>query len=133
MKNKLSMKGNYQVSQNLDLIPHQTGKAYTISVKEWNFLKGRIQQLKIEINNFYWIGYSLLGASFSSFITVLVTNFGEDVGAKYILWSLFSLTLITGSLSLYFSNDKHKEESSKPSEIISQMQLIESKFEQNQV
>ncbi|MFV8353902.1 hypothetical protein [Flavobacterium sp. XS2P14] len=119
----------FNVSQEFEIIPHQKGKAYPIGVKEWNFIKTRIKGVNIEINNFYWIGFLLLGASASCVITILVTDFKDDYKTKYFTWAFFLVTLLTGLLSLYFAKDKHKQEQNKPEEIISQMELIESRFE----
>lgn len=119
---------NYNVSQELEIIPHQKDKAYPISVKEWLFLKSKINGINIEINNFYSIGFLLLGAFTSCVITLIVSDF-KDEKSKYLTWAFLLVTLLTGCLSLYFAKDKHKQERIKPDEIISQMELIESRFE----
>ncbi|SFF42656.1 hypothetical protein [Flavobacterium xueshanense] len=119
----------FNVSQQFEIVPHQKGKAYPISVNEWVFIKSKIKGINIEINNFYWIGFLLLGACASCLITIIVTDFKNDYNAKYITWSFFSVSLLTGLLCLYFAKDKHKQEEIKPDEIISQMELIESRFE----
>ena len=121
-------KTNFNVSQEFEIIPHQKGKAFPIGVKEWEFIKGKIKDIKIEINNFHAIGFLLLGASASCLITILATDFKEDT-SKYLSWAMFGITLVCGLLSVFFAKDKHKQESSKPSEVVSQMELIESRFE----
>jgi hypothetical protein len=121
----------FNVSQKFEIIAPQTGKAYPIGLKEWNFLKKKIKEIKVEINNFHAIGYLLLGASASCLITILATTFQDDK-SKYICWSIFFVTLIGGFLSIYFATDKHKQESAKPQEILNQMELIESRFEEQE-
>ena len=121
-------KGKFNVSQEFEIIPHQRGKAYPIGVKEWAFLKKKIKEINIEVSNFHAIGFLLLGASASCFITILATTFQDDK-SKYICWGIFWVTLIGGLLSVYFASDKHKQETAKPQEIINQMELIESRFE----
>ena len=118
----------FNVSQEFEIIPHQKGKAYPIGVKEWNFLKMKIDGINIEINYFHSIGFLLLGASLSCFITIIATDFKQD-SYKYLTWAIFGVCLIGGFLSLYFSKDKLQDECSKPKEIITQMELIESRFE----
>lgn len=119
---------NFNVSQEFEIIPHQKGQAYPIGVKEWEYLKEKIKQVNIEINNFHTIGYLLLGASASCLITIIATNF-TDEKSKYLTWAVFGVTLICGLLAIFFAKDKHKQESAKPNEIINQMELIESRFE----
>ena len=121
-------KNKFNVSQEFEIIPHQKGKAYPIGVKEWDFIKKKINEINIEINNFHSICFLLLGASLSCFITVIAADFKED-SYKYLTWAIFGISLIGGILSIYFSNDKLKQESAKPKEIVSQMELIESRFE----
>lgn len=119
---------NFNVSQEFEIIPPQKGQAYPIGVKEWEYLKEKVKQINIEINNFHTIGYLLLGASASCLTTIIATNFNDDK-SKYLTWALFGVTLICGLLAIIFAKDKHKQESSKPNEIINQMELIESRFE----
>ena len=118
----------FNVSQEFEIIPHQKGKAYPIGVKEWEFIKKKICEIKIDVNNFHAFGFLLLGASASCLITILATEFKTD-SSKYLTWAIFGVTLIGGLLSVYFANDKHKQESAKPTEIVNQMELIESRFE----
>ncbi len=118
---------NFNVSQEFEIIPHQKSQAYPIGVKEWEYLKEKIRQVNIEINNFHTIGYLLLGASASCLITIIATNFTDD-SSKYLTWAVFGVTLICGLLAIFFAKDKHKQESAKPNEIINQMVLIESRF-----
>ncbi|MGF7028450.1 hypothetical protein [Sphingobacterium multivorum] len=118
---------NFNVSQEFEIIPHQKGKAYPIGVKEWDFIKNKVKEIKIEVNNFIQIAYLLLGASVSCLITIFATEFKTD-SSKYLVYSIFGITLVCGLLSLYFAKEKHKQESAKPNEIINQMELIESRF-----
>lgn len=122
---------NFNVTQEYEIIPHQKGKAYTISVKEWMFLKSKIKEIDIDINNFYWIGFLLLGAGASALLTILVTDFKDDVSSKYLTWCFMFIMVTVGLLSLFFAYKTHKSEKAKPQEILNQMELIESKFEQN--
>jgi hypothetical protein len=121
-------KGKFNVSQKFELIQHQIGKAYPIGVMEWTFLKKKIKEINNEVSNFHAIGFLLLGASASSFITIFATKFQDDK-SEYICWGIFWVTLIGGVLSIYFAFDKNKQESTKPQEILNQMELIESRFE----
>lgn len=118
----------FNISQEFEIIPHQKGKAYPIGVKEWEFIKKKIGEINIDVNNFHAIGFLLLGASTSCLITIFATEFKTD-SSKYFTWAIFGISLIGGLLSVYFARDKHKQESAKPHEIINQLELIESRFE----
>ena len=118
----------FNVSQEFEIIPLQKGKAYPIGVKEWEFIKRKIKEIKIEVNIFHSIGFLLLGASVSCLITIIATNFRDDA-SKYLTWAIFAVSTSGGLLSIFFARDKHKQENAKPTEIINQMNLIEARFE----
>lgn len=126
-----STKNHFNVSQEYEIVQHQKGKAYPISVIEWNFIKNKICEIKIDINHFHTIGYLLLGASASCIITIFATEFKTKT-SEVITWGIFGVTLISGLLSIFFAKEKHKNESAKPNEVINQMNLIESRFENRQ-
>ena len=119
---------NLSISQEFEIIPHQKGRAYPIGVKEWEYIKNKIKDIKIEVNIFYSIGFLLFGASASSLITIITTDFKDDA-SKYWVWTLFAVSLLGGLLSTFFAKDKNKQENTKPKEIINQMELIEARFE----
>ena len=119
---------NFHISQDFEIVPHQKSKAYPISVKEWCFIKDKIKAIKIEVSNFHAIGYLLLGACASCLVTIIATDFKDD-SSKYFCWALVCITLICGLLSIYFARDKQRRESAKPQEVITQMDLIEARFE----
>lgn len=121
-------KNKFNISQEFEIIPHQKGKAYPIGVKEWDFIKMKISEISININNFHKIGFLLFGVSASCFITIIATEFKTD-SSKYLTWAIFGVSLIGGLLSVSFARDKHKQENAKPSEIVNHMELIESRFE----
>ncbi len=119
---------NFKISQEFEILQHQKGKAYPISIKEWEFIKNEIKEINVNVNIFYSIGFLFLGASMSGFITIFTTEFKTEM-SKYLTCGFVALFLIIGILSVYFAIDKHKQEASKPKEIIKKIELIESRFE----
>lgn len=121
---------NFNISQDFEIIPHQKSKAYPIGVQEWEFIKTKVKSIKIEISNFHSFGFLLLGSAASCLITIVATNFDtKDVGDKYLCWGIFAISLICGLLCIYFAKDKQRQENAKPIEIVTQMDLIESRFQ----
>jgi hypothetical protein len=123
-----NQQNNFNISQEFEIIPHQKGKAYPIGVKEWEFIKKKVREINIDVNNFHAIGFLLLGVSASCLITIFATEFKAD-SSRYLTWTIFGISFVGGLLSVYFARDKHKQESAKPNEIVNQMELIESRFE----
>ncbi|WP_412984685.1 hypothetical protein [Pontimicrobium sp. IMCC45349] len=119
---------NFSVSQEYELMSHQKGKAYPIAISEWKFIKDKLGEIDINVNIFNKIGFLFLGACVPCLITLLGTEF-QDIRYQYLVIALFGIFLVGGLLSLYFSQEKHKSETSKPIDILNQMKLIESRFE----
>lgn len=117
----------FNISQEYEIVQHQKGKAYPIGINEWNYIKEKIRKVKVEVSDFYAIGFLLLGAAASCFITIQATTFSND-SSKYFCWALFFISLICGLLSVLFAKYKHKQENEKPKDIINHMDLIESRF-----
>lgn len=127
----MSNRSNFNISQEYEIIPHQKGKVYVVSVKEWDFLKSKLRNINIDINELYSIGYLLIGAGISCLVTIFATDFKNDT-YKYLVWIIFGICLLGAIISLIFSRKIHKIEKSKPSGVITQMDLIESRFESQQ-
>jgi len=119
--------GNFQISQEYELIPPEKSKAYPIFVHEWNFIKDKISKIKINFQWFDSIGFLLIGAGISCLVTGLTSDFTKDI-YKIAIWGFFTIFILAGILSLFFGYSKRKQENTKPSEITDQMNLIENRF-----
>lgn len=124
----MSDKPTYNISQDFEIIPPKKGKVYPILVQEWTFIKDKVKAIKIEITLFHTFGSILIGASLSFLGTNLATEFKEP-DMKIICWALFGVTGICGLLSFFYGEGLRKLHNSTPTDVVSQMDLIESKYE----
>jgi len=123
-----------QMSQGYDVLPPKTGKAYPILCEEWDYLKNNVATITERPNFYHTIGAVLLGACLSTFIAIVTGSFPnpnpETVSQKLIVaWAVVAVTLIVGSICLYFAREKRKLIEKKASDVLSQMELIEKRYQ----
>jgi len=124
----MSGQPTYNISQDFEIIPPKKGKVYPILIQEWTFIKGKIKDIKIEINLYHTIGSILVGASLSFLSTNLTAEF-KDPKTGIICWALFGVTGVCGLLSFIFGEGQRKSHNAIPLDVTKQMELIESRFE----
>ncbi len=125
-----------QISQGYDVLPPKTGRAYPILCEEWNYLKDNISTITERPNIYHTIGSVLLGACLSTFIAIIIGSFPDQNPSNglpkiIIAWSVVAVTFIIGIVCLYFGHEKRNLIEKKASDILSQMELIEKRYQQN--
>lgn len=123
-----------QMSQGYDVLPPKTGKAYPILCEEWDFLKSNVSTITERINIYYSLGFILLGACLSTLIAIFTGTFPSPnpdiISSKLIIaWAIVAVTLLVGAICLYFGLEKRKLVEKKASDILSQMELIEKRYQ----
>lgn len=123
----------YQMSQGLDVLRPKSGQAYPIPCDEWTILKGKIKKLTSEPWLFHSLGFLLLGASLSSFMTILLGTFQLPAQQRPldIAWAVVAVTLICGLACLYFANKEGGVHRERASDVVAQMELIEKRYERS--
>ena len=121
----MTQKSSFQISQGYDVIPPKTGKAYPILCREWDYLKRKVGSISEKSNVYHSIGFLLLGACLSTFITILIGGFFNSV----IAWAVVAVTLLVGFTCLYFANEQRKVNRTKAADVLSQMDLIEKRYQ----
>jgi len=123
-----------QMSQGYDVLPPKTGKAYPILCEEWEYLKDNVGTITEKPNIYHSIGFVLLGACLSTVIAIFTGTFPNPnptvISSKLIIaWAIAVVTFIVGVICLYFGNEKRKLTEKKASDILSQMELIERRYQ----
>jgi hypothetical protein len=119
---------NYKFSQDYELIPPQKQRSYPISTSEWNLIKKKISEVKDNFNFWQTLGSLLIGAAFSTLITVLINDFKSDKNL-WICWGVLLVTAISGSLSYYFGFIYQKIQNKSKDDVIDFMSIIEERFQ----
>lgn len=128
----MSKKSSFKLSQGYDVISPKRGKAYPILCEDWNNIKYKIDKLSNNSNIYSTIGSICLGGSLTTFISIITGAIQSQNQKTYIIsWSTVIITLLTGILSIYFSNEQQKIKKIYTSDIIEQMNTIENKYKKN--
>ena len=129
----MNQQASFEMSQGYEVIPPKPGKAYPIPCDEWDFLKRKIRVLSDSVNIYHTGGSVLLGASLTTFITILTGSIGttrasSSVTMLVIAWAVVAVTLILGCACLYFGWQQRKLKQVQASDILTQMEIIERRY-----
>ena len=117
----------FQVSQALRIqIPKDT-PAYPVPCNEWSLIKNKITDLSFSNDYFNDGGWAALGAG----ISVFASTFSGGIFSEIIqdtIWVIAVSLVIIGILCLVFANQQKKQKKAQASEILAQMEIIESRY-----
>jgi hypothetical protein len=126
---------SFNISQDYEILPPKKDKACPIPKIEWEYLKERIRKIGNIFNIYHASGAILLGFSGSAFINLFTNDFpieNNDMSAKFITClAIAILTLIIGGMSFYFGKQQKKVQSVASDDIITQMEIIEKRYEES--
>jgi len=130
----MTEKSSIQISQGYDVLPPKTGKAYPILCEEWEYLKKKVGSISERPNVYYSIGFLLFGACISTLIAILTGSFPNPnpntLSSRLVIaWAVVAVTLLVGSICLYFAKEQRKVNQIKASDVLSQMSLIERRYQ----
>ena len=125
---------SFKMSQGYDVIQPKPGRAYPILCTEWEYIKTQIKSIKTSFGWYYTGGSLLLGAAISTLIAILTGAFNpvDDTNnvSLIIALSVVTSTGFIGMISLYFANESKEVAEKKAAEVVTQMELIEQRYEQ---
>jgi Na+/melibiose symporter-like transporter len=128
----MSTNTSFQMSQGLEVLRPKSGKAYPIPCEEWALLKSKINKLTSEPWFFHTIGSALLGVALSVFVTGItgVFKLPDQQRQNIILWAIFAVSAICAAVCLFFAHKERGVNRDRASDVVSQMDLIEKRYEQ---
>ena len=121
----------YGVTQEYRVLKPESGEAYPIPCREWDLLKSRIANLSHSLNIFMEAGSLFVGVSLSTLITILIGTFSQMPEPNIYLAIAWILVIATAILAVGFiglAATKAKIKKTQAEEIISQMEVIESRY-----
>lgn len=124
-----------KMSQGYEVLKPKSDQAFPIPCNEWDVLRSQIEQLTIEPWLFHTLGSLLLGASLATFISVVTDTIPTKVGSNSVTvaWAVVVTCGITGLACLYFSHKERQVHKSKAQLVLTQMKLIEERFEREKI
>ena len=120
---------SFQISQDFEVLKPKSGKAYPVPCDEWEFLKKKIEEISFTNDLFNDGGWALLGISLSTFGLILLGAY-SSTSTLIIAWAIVVVTLFAGLLCLYFAVQIKKVKKTRASEILTQMELIEKRYQE---
>ena len=126
------MSGNVsvKVSQGYEVLRPKSDKAFPIPCNEWDVLKSQISELTTEPWLFHTLGSLLLGASLASVISIWTAAVNTtNPNILVIAWAVVVSCAVCGVSSLYFAHKERQVYRARAQTVVTQMGLIESRFE----
>ena len=119
------------MTQGLDVLPPKSGHAYPIPCDEWDTLKARAARLASEPWLFQSLGSLLLGAALTTFVALMLGSFDapQQSRTSVVAWAVVAVTLISGALCMFFANKERAVQKERASDLVTQMELIERRFD----
>jgi hypothetical protein len=123
--------GAFRISQGLDVLPPKSGNAYPIPCDEWQFLKNKLRQVSTTPWGYQSAASLLGGVGIGTFVTILTGALpsGPQSQARVIAWAVVIVSILCGLACLFFAKEQRKMRSVHVSDVITQMELIERRFE----
>lgn len=131
----MSSTSNLKLSQGFEVLRPKTGKAFPIPCNEWDVLKAKIQDLTTEPWLFHTTGSTLVGAALATAISVWTGAVSTAAlsNAIVIAWAVTGACVFTGLACIGFAHKERKVHRSKASDVVTQMSLIEERFERDEI
>lgn len=123
-----------KVSQGFEVLRPKADQAYPVPCNEWDVLRAQIEQLTNDPWLFQNAGSLLVGAAVATVISIwtgAVVPSQSTPNAIVIAWAISAACGLTGAAALYFAHKERSVHRSKAALVVTQMKLIEQRFERN--
>lgn len=126
---------NLKMSHDLEVLTPKDDKALPIPCNEWDILKRKIGELTTEPWFYQTTGSTLMGAALATAISVLTgaVSTTSAPNAIVIAWAVTIVCLLVGLVCLFFAHEERGVHKTKAKDIVSQMELIEQRFERGEI
>ena len=128
--------GKLQISQGYEVLVPKSGAAYPVPCGEWDYLRGRLSKVSDPPWLFQSLGFLLLGACLSTFITILTAvlngSFSSNSTAGVVAWAAVGVTGICGIALLYLGRQQRRLQIIEVAEVVKQMELIEQRYDRKE-
>ncbi len=121
-----------KVSQGFDVLRPKGGECYPVPCGEWDVVRKEIEKLTTDPWLFQSAGALLIGAGLATLISIqigAVVPSKATPNADVIAWAVVVVCGLTGAASLIFANLERGVHRAKAAYVVTQMRLIEERFE----
>jgi hypothetical protein len=129
----MSFNSNLRLSQDYEVLRPKNGKLIPVPCSEWDVLKRKIEGLAAEPWIFHTAGSILVGAALATAISVWTGAVSTAAKSNSIVvaWAVTSTCGVTGLACMYFAVKERDVHRSKANDVVTQMDLIEQRFERD--
>lgn len=126
---------NLKLSQGLEVLRPKSDKALPIPCNEWDVLKDKIGAITTEPWFFHTAGSTLIGAGLATLISIWTgaVSATPDRSTLVIAWSVTVVCALVGAACLLFAHTERKAHRTKAIDVITQMDLIEQRFDREEI
>jgi hypothetical protein len=127
----MSGNSNLKMSHGYEVLRPKNDQALPIPCNEWDFLKCKISGLTSEPWLFQMIGSTLVAAALATAISIWTgaVSSADVANAVVVAWAVAAVCAITGAACLFFAQKERQVHRAKASDVLTQMKLIEERFE----
>ena len=131
----MSGNSNLKLSQGFEVLRPKNDKAFPIPCNEWDVLKAKIRDLTTEPWLFHSTGTTLVGAALATAISVWTgaVSTASMSNAIVIAWAVTGACGVTGLACIGLAHKEREAHRSKASDVVTQMSLIEQRFERDEI
>jgi hypothetical protein len=121
----------FKMSQGYNVLVPKSGGAYPVPCNEWDFLKKKIRELSQRPWVFHTVGSILLGAALSTLIAIIVGGISATThpNAEVVAWAVVVTGAVCGAVCLFFADQQNRMHRIQADDIVTQMELVEQRFE----
>lgn len=125
---------NLKLSQGLEVLRPRADKALPIPCNEWDVLKEKIDALTTEPWFFHTSGSTLIGAALATLISIWTGAVASTPEKNIIIaWAVTAVCALVGIACLLFAREERKAHKTRAADVSIQMELIEQRFEREEI
>ena len=131
----MSVNSKFKLSQGYEVLRPKDDKMFPIPCAEWDVLRSKVDSLTTEPWLFHTTGSTFVGAALATAISVWTgaVSTASLVNAIVIAWAVTAVCLICGLACLWFAHKEREVHRGKASDVVTQMKLIEQRFEHEEI
>jgi len=121
-------RASFNVSRDYEVVRPGIERAYVVPISDWDNLRKKVDRVESGGSMFHTIGAVLLGIAGTAFFGALLlpeTAVQFGVPTRVLCWALFTVTLISGLLCLYFASRQPKMVANCKEDVLSEMDRVE--------
>ncbi len=118
------------LSQGIEILnPKDPIPSLPIYCSEWRFIKNKISQISVNCSYFSGVGFTFIGAGLGIIPNIFSSenSLFQNIELHQVMFVSMCFLFLCGGLCLYFSSQEKVKQTQSALEVLSHMELIESR------